>query len=90
LTSLTDIWAGFALSEPADLMALAQRCGREYAERIAKLPRCEWLGYNVDDQSTFTDKTRLFGLWGAPRVWAKERSKVLGPGNATAKARWQS
>ena len=60
---------------------------REYAERIAKLPRFEWLGYNVDDQSTFTDKTRLFGLWGAPRVWAQERPKVLGSANATAKAR---
>ena len=77
LTSLTDVWAGFALSEPADLMALAQRCGREYAERIAKLPRFEWLGYNVDDQSTFTDKTRLFGLWGAPHVWADQGRAVI-------------
>lgn len=70
LTSLTDVWAGFSLSEPADLMALAQRCGREYAEHVAKLPRFEWLGYNVDDQTTFTEKTRLLRLWGAPLVWA--------------------
>ena len=84
LTSLTDVWAGFSLSEPADLMALAQRCGREYAEQVAKLPRFEWLGYNVDDQALFTNKARLLGLWGAPRVWANE---LLDPKNSTAKAR---
>jgi len=86
LTSLTDVWAGFSLSEPADLMALAQRCGRHYAEQVAKLSRFEWLGYNVDDQATFTEKSRLLGLWGAPPVWANEKHKVITPINATAKA----
>ncbi len=87
LTSLTDIWAGFSLSEPADLMALAQRCGRDYAEQVAKLSRFEWLGYNVDDQATFRDKGRLLGLWGAPPVWTDEKRKVITPISSTAKAR---
>ncbi len=79
LTSLTDVWAGFSLSEPADLMALAQRCGRDYAEHVAKLSRFEWLGYNVDDQTKFTEKTRLLGLWGAPPLWANEKREVITP-----------
>jgi hypothetical protein len=69
LTSLTDAWAGFSTSEPADLTALAARCGREYAEAVSQLPRFEWLGYSVDEQATFEDKDRLLGLWGAPKVW---------------------
>lgn len=84
LTSLTDVWAGFSLSEPADLVALAQRCGRDYAERMAKLPRFEWLGYNVDDQRTFTHKNKLLGLWRAPRNWGPLSPLPL---NSTAKAR---
>ena len=79
LTSLTDVWAGFSLSEPADLTALAQRCGRDYAEQVAKLSRFEWLGYNVDDQTKFTEKTRLLGLWGAPFLWANEKREVITP-----------
>ena len=66
LTSLTDLWAGFSLSEPSDLQALAQRCGREYADKVAALPRFQWVGYNVDSQGTFTGAERLKTLWGAP------------------------
>ena len=69
LTSLTDAWAGFSTSEPTDLTALAARCGREYAEAVSQLPRFEWLGYSVDEQTTFEDKDRLLGLWGAPKLW---------------------
>ncbi len=69
LTSLTDYWAGFNLSEPVDLQALASRCGREYAERISKLPRFSWLGYDVDTQELFEDVARLKALWGAPAEW---------------------
>jgi DNA helicase HerA-like ATPase len=69
LTSLTDFWAGFSLSEPADLQALAQRCGRDYAERVSKLPRFEWAGFDVDTQETFADADRLKALWGAPHEW---------------------
>lgn len=69
LTSLTDCWAGFSLSEPADLQALAHRCGREYAEQVSKLPRFEWVGYDVDTQETFEAVARLKALWGAPAGW---------------------
>ena len=69
LTALTDSWAGFATSEPGDLQSLAQRCGREYAEAVARLPRFEWLGYDVDTQETFQDRGKLMALWGAPASW---------------------
>ncbi len=69
LTGLTDVWAGFSLAEPADLLALAQRCGQDYAGRIEALPRYEWLGFDVDTRETFEDQDHLLGLWGAPRVW---------------------
>ncbi len=78
LTSLTDVWAGFSLSEPADLQALAQRCGREYAERVSKLPRFGWAGFDVDTQETFADAERLKALWGAPREWRFPVSQALG------------
>ena len=69
LTSLTDVWAGFSTAEPTDLLALSQRCGREYAEAVSKLPRFEWLGFDVDTQETFQDVERLKALWGAPQKW---------------------
>jgi hypothetical protein len=69
LTSLTDYWAGFNLSEPIDLQALASRCGREYADRVSKLPRFSWLGYDVDTQETFEDMERFKALWGSPPKW---------------------
>ena len=69
LTALTDVWASFSVSEPGDLSALAQRCGREYAEAVARLPRFEWLGYDVDTQETFQDRDKLMALWGAPSSW---------------------
>jgi hypothetical protein len=37
LTSLTDLWVLFSQSEPRDLSALADRCGREVADRVAGL-----------------------------------------------------
>ncbi|HVB98873.1 MAG TPA: hypothetical protein VNJ12_06000 [Candidatus Dormibacteraeota bacterium] len=66
LTSLTDVWAGFSLSEPGDLQALALRCGREYADKVAALPRFQWVGFDVDSQAMFTGTERLKTLWGAP------------------------
>lgn len=75
LTSLTDVWAGFSLSEPGDLQALAQRCGREYADKVAGLPRFQWVGYDVDSQQTFTGAERLQVLWGAPAGAWPEKMK---------------
>jgi len=37
LTALTDIWILFSQVEPRDLSALADRCGREVADRVAGL-----------------------------------------------------
>ena len=86
LTALTDYWAGFATSEPNDLQALVQRCGREYAEEVARLPRFEWLGYDVDSQETFRDRERLMALWGAPASWDHSVASIPGinvnPANA--------
>jgi DNA helicase HerA-like ATPase len=80
LTSLTDVWAGFSLSEPADLQALAQRCGREYADKVASLPRFDWIGYDVDSQETFTGVERLKTLWGAPAgAWPETTKEEKSP-----------
>ena len=69
LTALTDVWAGFSTAEPNDLAALAQRAGRDYAEAVSKLPRFEWMGYDVAGRETFQNKARLMTLWGAPATW---------------------
>lgn len=69
LTALTDCWVGFSMVEMADLKALADRCGREYAERVSRLPRYSWLGFDVDSQEPFDDLERVKALWGAPREW---------------------
>ena len=37
LTALTDLWILFSQVEPRDLSALADRCGREVADRVAGL-----------------------------------------------------
>jgi hypothetical protein len=37
LTALTDVWILFSQVEPRDLSALADRCGREVADRVAGL-----------------------------------------------------
>jgi DNA helicase HerA-like ATPase len=69
LTALTDYWCGFNIAEPADKLALVQRCGQDYSEEVSRLPRFEWRGFEVDTRETFTDEARLLALWGAPRVW---------------------
>jgi hypothetical protein len=69
LTGLTDVWAGFNLAEPADLLALAQRASQEYADRVERLPRYAWLGWDVDTREIFEGRDRLLSLWGAPHVW---------------------
>ena len=38
ITSATDRFVLFAHTEPRDLDAIADRCGREVAERVARLP----------------------------------------------------
>lgn len=68
-TALTDYWCGFSIAEPADKLALVQRCGLEYTEQVAGLPRFEWRGFEVDTHEMFTDEARLKALWGAPAVW---------------------
>lgn len=78
LTSLTDCWAGFGLSEPVDLQALAARCGRAYADRVAELARFEWLGFDVDTRKTFDVVERLKALWGAPERWRLASTMAVG------------
>jgi hypothetical protein len=37
LTALTDVWVLFSQTEPRDLSALAERCGRDVADRVGGL-----------------------------------------------------
>lgn len=73
LTSQTHVFAGFRMTEPIDLSALAGRCGSEYADRVAKQPPFHWLGFDAVKRENFTDVKRLRALWGAPEKWGKRR-----------------
>jgi len=47
LTAATDLFVLFTHSEPRDLDAMAERCGRDVAERVARLPLHGWLAWDV-------------------------------------------
>jgi hypothetical protein len=50
LTAATDYFVLFAHTEPRDLDAIAERCGRELAERVAGLGLHGFLGWDVVSQ----------------------------------------
>ncbi len=59
LTSLTDLWVLFSQTEPRDLDALADRCGREMAERVAGLGLHDYFLWDAITHSELEDSPRL-------------------------------
>lgn len=52
LTGMTDMFCIFQVTEPRDLDALADRIGRDGADRVARLQRYEALVYDVQTRQT--------------------------------------
>ncbi|MGH9475073.1 MAG: hypothetical protein ACRD1C_01945 [Terriglobales bacterium] len=59
LTSLTDSWVLFSQTEPKDLAALAERCGREVADRVASLGAHEFVLWDAVARTYLADSPRL-------------------------------
>jgi hypothetical protein len=59
LTALTDIWILFSQTEPRDLSALADRCGREVAERVAGLGLHDYFIWDAVEHDEIEDSPRL-------------------------------
>lgn len=53
LTATTDAFILFSQTEPADLEALAKRCGRDVADRVAALPNYQAIGFEVRERKIF-------------------------------------
>jgi hypothetical protein len=59
LTSATDIWIFYSQTEPRDLDAIAERCGREIAERVAELGLHDSFCWDVIARKTIENSPRL-------------------------------
>jgi hypothetical protein len=59
LTALTDVWVLFSQTEPRDLSALADRCGREVADRVAKLGLHDYFLWDAVAHDEIEDSPRL-------------------------------
>jgi hypothetical protein len=59
LTALTDVWVLFSQTEPRDLSALADRCGREVAERVAGLGLHDFFVFDVVAHEEIEPSPRL-------------------------------
>lgn len=59
LTSLTDVWVLFSQTEPKDLAALAERCGRDVADRVAALRPHESVIWDAVGRSYLADSPRM-------------------------------
>jgi hypothetical protein len=59
LTSLTDIWILFSQVEPRDLSALADRCGREVADRVAGLGLHDFFVFDAVGHEVIESSSRL-------------------------------
>lgn len=58
-TSLTDLWVLFSQTEPRDLSALADRCGREVADRVAGLGLHDYFLWDAVTHGELEDSPRL-------------------------------
>jgi len=58
-TSLTDLWVLFSQTEPRDLSALADRCGREVADRVAGLGLHDYFLWDAVTHEELEDSPRL-------------------------------
>jgi ABC-type dipeptide/oligopeptide/nickel transport system ATPase component len=59
LTSQTDVWLLFSQTEPRDLSALADRGGREMADRVAKLGLHDHFVWDAVSHEEIEDSLRL-------------------------------
>lgn len=59
LTSATDIWIFFSQTEPRDLDAIAERCGRDIADQVAGLGLHESFTWDVIARATLEPSPRL-------------------------------
>jgi hypothetical protein len=59
LTSLTDLWVLFSQTEPRDLSALADRCGRDVADRVVGLGLHDYFVWDAITHSELEDSPRL-------------------------------
>jgi hypothetical protein len=59
LTALTDIWVLFSQTEPRDLSALADRCGRDVADRVAGLGLHDYFVWDAVSHGEIEDSPRL-------------------------------
>ena len=59
LTALTDVWVLFSQTEPRDLSALADRCGRDVAERVAGLGLHNYFVWDAVGHEEIEDSPRL-------------------------------
>jgi hypothetical protein len=72
LTSLTDVWVLFSQTEPRDLDALADRCGREVADRVAGLGLHDYFLWDAVTHKELEDSARLLKRETAVRDEEKE------------------
>ena len=59
VTSLTDVWVLFSQTEPRDLSALADRCGRVVADRVAGLGLHDYFLWDAVGHCELQDSPRL-------------------------------
>lgn len=59
LTSATDFWIFYSQTEPRDLDAIAERCGREIADKVAGLGLHDSFVWDVVEREIMADSPRL-------------------------------
>ncbi len=59
LTSATDLWIFYSQTEPRDLDAIAERCGREIANKVAGLGLHDSFIWDVIEREIIRDSPRL-------------------------------
>jgi dephospho-CoA kinase len=59
LTSATDVWIFYSQTEPRDLDAIAERCGREIANQAASLGLHDSFVWDVIEREIMPDSPRL-------------------------------
>jgi energy-coupling factor transporter ATP-binding protein EcfA2 len=59
LTSATDLWIFYSQTEPRDLDAISERCGREIAEKVAALGLHDSFCWDVVARKTIPNSPRL-------------------------------
>jgi hypothetical protein len=59
LTSATDVWIFYSQTEPRDLDAIAERCGREVADQVAGLGLHDSFSWDVIAREIIPNSPRL-------------------------------